>query len=831
MSNKSVCSTRLTASGVRHSYKEKAFFTVTGAYPYELLRIRHYDDTAKASPAAFNSSGLAVLIVPIELAADISLRAAMLELLTAVIDSPAIGLFTTPDELVADYVPGRGIEFARTHDYRRVSKNALPSGRAQNAEGGAGYVRPPAEELEMALHSDRSSDAFYETASERAVRRRSLVASVVDSDPSKVREILSSLKRSRVRVPAIMLAVDAAMCGAPDASANLSLVLDRPDDPSTALKYLREAYPDAKIPASVKRALGEAAARLYDESACIRFDVERRRGVEDRSSTSRSASFRDVLMVARPTPGSSQQSALFAAILSGYTKVENLPVLSARRELKNLEPEDAAAVIAAAAQRVTDARRRGERADEPLASLPWSELVALSAGRRADLASLLATGERLAASLRAIYNRADLVDLYKEDYRLRVRVRELAAGQPGYIASATPDRIRSLYEAPDVAPLLLVEDEQPDWLTFLDDDDRSGYESRGTIVSSSGPRREPRTMSPAVRDLLAAKEELAAFRRTPEYKEFRKATRPLEDELRANQADLRRARRSSRPVNPDIWKLTVPSMSAVETLSLLSAFERSGVADDLVPVVRERIEQGRFQIPDILRAARGAALGPVTNRVGYEEYAWTKKPKSFWEPVLDEVLDQRLSEKLPELPGRLLILVDGSGSMTAEVSGRRNDARAEGYSSLSCAEVAAFAASAIASRCSTEPDLYVYDTDAVKVDVSGSIGVLDSVRTVIGGIRGGGTDTEKIMADKYDGHDLVVVLTDEQASWLPGQSRFSGYGSPGPRKQLPADAKVVTVNLAGYGASQGAGERPGFVGISGWSEALFEAVADAVRPT
>ena len=41
---------------------------------------------------------------------------------------------------------------------------------------------------------------------------------------------------------------------------------------------------------------------------------------------------------------------------------------------------------------------------------------------------------------------------------------------------------------------------------------------------------------------------------------------------------------------------------------------------------------------------------------------------------------------------------------------------------------------------------------------------------------------------------------------------------------------VVTVNLAGYGASQGAGERPGFVGISGWSEALFEAVADAVRP-
>jgi len=834
MSNKSVCSTRLTAGAVRYSYKERAFFTVSGPGPYNLLRLRHYDDTAKAAPAAFNRSGLAVAIVPIEFASEETLRAALLEMLTLVVDSSAIGIFSTAEEIVEDYTPGRGVVLARTQDYRRAATTRLPSGRSLTAEGGAGYVRTPAEELEVTLHADRSSDAFYETAGERSARRRELVSSVVGSDPGKVGEILSSLKRSRVRVPAIMLAVDAAMCGAPNAARNLSMVLERPDDPSTALKYLREAYPDAKIPTSVKRALGEAATRLYDESACIRFDVERRRGVEDRAVESRPASFRDVLMVARPAPGSARQSELFAAILSGYTKVEKLPILSARRELKNLEPEDAARAIAAAAQRVTEARRAGERIQEPLSSLPWSELVALSAGPRPDLVLLSAAGERIAASLKALYNRPDFVDLYKEDYRLRARVRELAAGQPDYIAKATPARIRSLYEQPDAAPLLLIEDEQPDWLVFLDDDERSAYESRGPIASSAGPRREPREMSAAVRELLAAKEELAEFRSRPEYKEFRKETRPFEEQLRSNQRELRQVRRSSRPVNPDIWRLTVPSMGAVETLSLLSAIERSGVAEELAPVVQERIAQGRFQIPDILRAARGAALGSATPRAGFEDYSWAKKPKSFWEPVLDQVLDQRLVEKLPELPGRLLLLVDGSGSMTAEVSGRRNDARGEGYSSLSCAEVAAFAASAIASRCDTAPDVYVYDTDAVKVDVSGATGVLDSVRTVIGSIRGGGTDTERIMAEKYDGHDLVVVLTDEQTSWLPGQSRiarFGGYGSSGPVKQIPSGTKVVTVNLAGYSTSQGAGVRPGFVGISGWSEALFEAVADAVRPS
>ncbi len=834
MGNKSICSTRLTTGTTRHSYKTKGFFTLSGEWPYRLLRLRHYTDTANASPDAIDENGLAVLVVPIEHASDHTLWSRMLEVLESVVSSGFPG-DPLAQEVVDREFPGMGFLFARTRDHRRVQRSArsIPAGRVRTGEGGAGFRRTPAEELSMLLHSDRGSDAFYESAAERSERRRALVHELATGDPEALRRVAADAQSSRMRVPAILLGVDAAMNGIADASTLLAGALTRPDDPATALKYLREAYPDRKIPASVKRALAEAAVRLFDESACIRFDVQRFRGVEDRSATSRSASFRDVLLVARPAPSSDAQSLLFAAILSGYTQVDGLPLLQARRELKNLEPDDASVLIASAARRVTEARSRGERPQEPLAALPWSDLVALSSGPRPELEELLTEGARLAKELRELRRDPAFVDTYREDRRLRRRVRGLTKDVPGYLRDATPERIRAFFAPPSYAPLLEVDDETPDWLSLLDDDDRSGYESAERL-----PRPPARPMPPEVARLLAAKEELQTFRSSEDFRAFNKAARPLEDALRTNQSALRTLRKSSRPVNPDIWRLTAPTMSAVETLSLLSSFERSGVAEELVDVVRERIEHGRFQIPDILRAARGAVLGSPDADAGSRDpwrsfdSSWTAKPRSFWEPVLDEVLESRLDEKLPSLPGRLLILVDGSGSMSAEVSGRKNDARAEGYSSLSCAEVAAFAASAIASRCAVRPDLYVYDTSAVKVDLDGSRGVLDAVRTVISNVRGGGTDTETVMAENYDGHDLVVVLTDEQTSWLPGQptaSRYRGYRDSGPAKQLPADTKVVTVNLAGFEASQGAGTRPGFVGISGWSEALFEAVATSAN--
>lgn len=839
MANKSVCSTRVTVGSERYSYKEYAFFTLTGEWPHRLLRIRHYTDTAKAFDSAIDENGLAILIAPVAVASDQAALDRMVLTLSSIVSDGFYG-DASARELVESEFPGLGVAFARTKDHRRVRKTSLPKGRVRTGEGGAGFLRSPQEELGMLLHSDRSSDAFYESASERATRRRKLVAEIADSDPSVLHDVMRSVTSSQVRVPAIMLGVDAAMHGIPSAAACLGMALKRPDDPVTALKYLREGYPDAKIPSAVKRALADAAVRLFDESACVRFDVTRRRGVEDRSSASPAASFRDVLMVARPVPASEQQSALFASILSGYTQVEGLSLLQARRELKNLEPEDATVLIASAAARTTAARQRGERVSEPLGLLPWQELVALSCGPRPGIDLLVSEGARLAQELRIVRHREDLEETYRQERRLRRRLRAVTNGVPSYLQTASPDAIRAFYAPSEAFPLLEVDDETPDWLSLLDDDDRVGYET--PRLSASKPQPPSRTMPPAVRTYLAAKEELVEFRSSEAYRDLVRATRPLEKALKANQSALREARRSARPVNPDIWRLTAPSMSGVETLSLLAAFERSGVAEELRDVVRERIDRGRFQIPDILRAARGAALGSARGETDHADHlgllahdvSWVRKPKSFWEPVLDEALESRLDEKLPPLPGRLLILVDGSGSMSAEVSGRRNDARSEGYSSLSCAEVAAFAASAIASRCQEKPDLYVYDTASEPVDVSGSAGVLDAVRTVIGAVRGGGTDTESVMVERYDGHDLVVVLTDEQTSWLPGQSNGSrsfGYRhARGPAKQLPEGTKVVTVNLAGYEASQGAGTRPGFVGISGWSEALFEAVADAVRP-
>lgn len=762
MSNKKVCATRVNVNGVLFDFRRHAFFMVApdGSGGACVKRIRHYRDMLDIHEAAFDE-GLGAVIAVVKKSDEVSL------------DDVARAISEFASDPFSGSSDGR-VHVGTTTDYRRAQ---IPTGRVRTGTGGLGHVRTPERELTMLLHSDRSADAAYESAADRSARRRALVADLASRDRQALDDVLAEVKKnSSLRVPAIMLAVDAAVAGAEDAISLLSRVLVRPDDPALALQYFYETYgTELKPPAALKRALGVAASTMYDERTCIRFDVRRNRAVEDRSQKGRPVDFADVIRVCRPKPRDEAQSRLFAAVLSGYEEVSGLPLLETRARLRSLPLEQARAEINAAAERVA-----AGAVDEPLTQLTWRELVSILAAPRTDVRNAVEELESARAALAGIKTRH--ADAIAQERRLRHRLRD------------AKDKVTKFnvfgFSSEDQDPV----------------DARIGRTA-------------------ALESVAAAQKTLREFRATPAAREMAADLSVGRRNVEKADVECRRLQRSPGVVDPAILRLTAPRMGTTEILSMLGAIDRAGVSTELLPVVAARLEKGA-SFPDLMRAARGVALAAQSvdadTTAGYgARPSWVSTAPSVWEPTLESAMTDAVARKLPAVQGRVLILVDGSGSMGMQVSGRANDQRAEGYASLSCAEVASFAAAAIASRCQVTPDVYVYDTKAIKVD-PGS-GVLAAARSIARDIPGGGTDTFSVLANTFKDHDLVVVLTDEQTGYVP--RRISSRGpSPTPEFPVPGDTPMVTVNLAGHRAAHAA-ESGSHTTISGWSEALFDHIA------
>ena len=226
-------------------------------------------------------------------------------------------------------------------------------------------------------------------------------------------------------------------------------------------------------------------------------------------------------------------------------------------------------------------------------------------------------------------------------------------------------------------------------------------------------------------------------------------------------------------------------------------------------------------MPDILRSVRGLSIGNIRSNLStfsppggmsLSQSLWTGFEPSRWESAFTKNLDRKISAMLPDVSDKkVLILVDGSGSMFSEVSMRANDKRTANYSSLSCAEVASFVASAIGSKCSPDSEVVLYSAleDSQKVSVKES-SVLESTRNIVANILGGGTETGKVLGHYVKDHDFVVVLTDEQFS--------DSLPSGSPVHHTP----MLTVNFAGH--SGAISDSPLHKVISGWSEEAFFAV-------
>ncbi|MEV0645178.1 TROVE domain-containing protein [Phytomonospora sp. NPDC050363] len=202
-------------------------------------------------------------------------------------------------------------------------------------QGGPGFERDPKGELFLLAVSNFCGEAsFYQAADARDSRYLSLVRRIAVTDPLWLERFLIWLRTAaNMRSAALVGALEAAYWmvrnGIPGSRRIVAGVMRRADEPGEAIAYWNPRYGRA-MPKPVKRGIADAATRLYDEYALLKYDSGR-------------ASFRfgDVLDLTHPKSTSDAQGALFKYALDRRHGRENappasLPLLSARAGLMAL---------------------------------------------------------------------------------------------------------------------------------------------------------------------------------------------------------------------------------------------------------------------------------------------------------------------------------------------------------------------------------------------------------------------------------------------------------------------------------------------------------------
>ncbi|MBM9622293.1 TROVE domain-containing protein [Streptomyces zhihengii] len=242
------------------------------------------------------------------------------------------------------------------------------------------------------------------------------------------------------------------------------------------------------------------------------------------------------------------------------------------------------------------------------------------------------------------------------------------------------------------------------------------------------------------------------------------------------------------PMDAAAWEAVIPSMGPMALLRNLRNFDEAGVGDEAAAEVAARIAD-----PAQVAAARQFPFRYLA--------AQRHAPSPRWADALERALGHSLAN-VPGLPGRTLILVDRSGSMWDPLSER---------SVLNRADAAALFGTAVAMRCE-QADLVQFGTSHHRVGFTPGepvLGVMKRFRML------GGTDTVRAVRAHYDGHDRVLIVTDEQAADGPRR----GVTDP-----VPDEVPVHTWNLAGYRWGHAPADGPHRHVFGGLNDAAFRMV-------
>ncbi|WP_282203384.1 TROVE domain-containing protein [Kitasatospora fiedleri] len=217
-----------------------------------------------------------------------------------------------------------------------------------NHNGGTGHLRDEKSELFLlAVANLVGQDTFYERGGDRDDRYTALVRELAVRDPEWTLGLLRWLRYGAAMRTAPLVGaaeftrarLDAKLPGY--SRQVVDAVLRRPDEPGELLAYWTSRYGRA-LPKPLKRGVADAAARLYDARALLKYDT-----------ASKGYRFGDVLELTHPGPHRDKpwQGELFRYALDRrHRPDEALPpagsaVLTAHRELMALPVAERRAVV------------------------------------------------------------------------------------------------------------------------------------------------------------------------------------------------------------------------------------------------------------------------------------------------------------------------------------------------------------------------------------------------------------------------------------------------------------------------------------------------------
>lgn len=224
--------------------------------------------------------------------------------------------------------------------------------------------------------------------------------------------------------------------------------------------------------------------------------------------------------------------------------------------------------------------------------------------------------------------------------------------------------------------------------------------------------------------------------------------------------------------------------------------------------LRNILEQAPEIIPDAVEILtdrnliKKSLVLPFRFLVALKELAQVPRSQVFIGAISQAI--EISCDNIPAFPGRALVALDVSGSMTNIMS----------RSSYSYVEIAALFAAALAKKGDTDIIRFEYDAKYANINPA------DSILTIAAGLSncpGGGTDFHSIFRRAHGSYDRIIILSDMQG-WV-------GYHNPSAdfdkwKVQNNCNPYVYSLDLAGYGSLQFP-ERNVYC-LAGFSEKIFD---------
>jgi hypothetical protein len=231
-------------------------------------------------------------------------------------------------------------------------------------------------------------------------------------------------------------------------------------------------------------------------------------------------------------------------------------------------------------------------------------------------------------------------------------------------------------------------------------------------------------------------------------------------------------------LDASFWEAMIPSMGYMATIRNLRNFDQVGISSAVAEQVAARIAD-----PDQVARSRQLPFRFLS--------AYKASNSDNYSLALSKALDLSVGN-IPELDGSTLILIDTSGSMSSKPSEK---------SSSSMKEIAALFGFALAKK-SADVTVFGFGNEPYAHPVGRGFSVLKETKKFLdrGAVGGHGTAVAYSLQKVWDGHDRVIVLSDEQTV---ENTRRSYWGAQvgDVDSVVPEHVKVYGFNLAGYAPS------------------------------